>query len=197
MAANGASGIKGGNFLIFEQFLNHSGANVYLNTPVSRISQKSTGQSQLWSVKSAQGTVDYKSVILAAPFHSTGIKLPLALTEQIPAQPYVHLHVTLLTTTSPTPNPEYFGLSASAEAPRMILTTNETAKAGGTKLDFNSLTYHGLVREGEWAVKIFSDHEITDEWLDHMFRGKVGWVLRKQVSSFTAKLIRCVPITRS
>jgi prenylcysteine oxidase/farnesylcysteine lyase len=34
MAATGASGIAGGNFQIFEQFLNRSGANVYLNTPV-------------------------------------------------------------------------------------------------------------------------------------------------------------------
>ena len=190
MAANGASGIKGGNFLIFEQFLNRSGANVYLNTPVSSFAAKSGEQSQLWSVKSARGTVDYKSVILAAPFHSTGIKFPSSLVEQIPAQPYVHLHVTLLTTTSPSPNPEYFGLPASTQVPRMILTTNETARAGGAKLDFNSLTYHGLVREGEWAVKIFSDHEITDGWLDNMFQGKVGWVLRKQVSSFTIKSTR-------
>ena len=34
MAATGASGIAGGNFQIFEQFLNRSRANVYLNTPV-------------------------------------------------------------------------------------------------------------------------------------------------------------------
>jgi prenylcysteine oxidase / farnesylcysteine lyase len=35
MATNSASGIKGGNFKIFEQFLEHSGANVHLNTAVS------------------------------------------------------------------------------------------------------------------------------------------------------------------
>jgi prenylcysteine oxidase/farnesylcysteine lyase len=34
MASSGASGIAGGNFQIFEQFLIHSGANVYLNTTV-------------------------------------------------------------------------------------------------------------------------------------------------------------------
>lgn len=34
MAATGASAVKGGNFQIFEQFLNRSGAKVFLNTPV-------------------------------------------------------------------------------------------------------------------------------------------------------------------
>lgn len=34
MAAEGAVHIKGGNYQLFEQFLNHSGANVYLNTSV-------------------------------------------------------------------------------------------------------------------------------------------------------------------
>lgn len=38
MAADGAKGIAGGNYQIFEQFLNHSGANVYLNTRVSKFS---------------------------------------------------------------------------------------------------------------------------------------------------------------
>jgi hypothetical protein len=34
LAATSASGIQGGNFQIFENFLNRSGAKVYLNTPV-------------------------------------------------------------------------------------------------------------------------------------------------------------------
>jgi len=38
MAASGAVGIAGGNYQMFEQFLNRSGANVYLNTRVSKFS---------------------------------------------------------------------------------------------------------------------------------------------------------------
>lgn len=38
MATSGASAIVGGNFQIFEEFLNHSGANIYLNTTVSLFS---------------------------------------------------------------------------------------------------------------------------------------------------------------
>ena len=34
MAASGATGIAGGNFQIFENFIAESGANVYLNTTV-------------------------------------------------------------------------------------------------------------------------------------------------------------------
>ena len=42
MAATGASSVKGGNFQIFEHFLGHSGARVFLNTTVGLLSQIST-----------------------------------------------------------------------------------------------------------------------------------------------------------
>lgn len=35
LAATGARSIEGGNFQIFEQFLNRSGANIHLSTQVS------------------------------------------------------------------------------------------------------------------------------------------------------------------
>ena len=126
--------------------------------------------------------MEYKAVILAAPFHSTHITVPASISEQIPPQPYVHLHVTLLSTTAPHPNPQYFGLPADASAPQVVLTTKERCESSA-KPEFNSLSYHGLVREGEWAVKIFSDHRISDAWLDNMFKGQVKWVLRKEVSN--------------
>ncbi|KAF8912946.1 hypothetical protein CPB84DRAFT_1841381 [Gymnopilus junonius] len=167
----GATGIAGGNFQLFEKFLNSSKANVYLNTHPS--------SPQLWSVKSSRGTLDYKAVILAAPFHSTDILFPLSVSDQVPEVPYVHLHVTLLATTSPTLNPAYFGLPSSSSVPHMLLTTNQGTREGRTKPEFNSISYHGLVRDNEWGVKIFSDHEISDEWLNTMFNGHVGWVVRK------------------
>jgi len=144
----------------------------------------STSSPQLWSVKSGRGTIDYKAVILAAPFHSTGITFPLSVSDQVPEVPYVHLHVTLLATTSPSPNPAYFGLPASSSVPRMLLTTDQGTREGRTKPEFNSLSYHGLIKDKEWAVKIFSDHEISDEWLDTVFNGQVGWVLRKEWDSY-------------
>jgi prenylcysteine oxidase/farnesylcysteine lyase len=174
MAATGASGIAGGNFQLFEQFIKRSNATLHLNTRVTSIKPKSAS-SDLWTVKSSRGSTDYKAVILAAPFHSTGINVPASISEQIQPQPYVNLHVTLLATTASAPSSSYFGLPGSAEAPRVMLTSHQ----GQSKPEFNSLSYHGLVREGEWAVKIFSEQEISDEWLAKMFDGKVGWVHRK------------------
>ena len=40
MASSGASDIEGGNYQLFEQFLNRSGATVYLNTKVSSSSSR-------------------------------------------------------------------------------------------------------------------------------------------------------------
>lgn len=120
---------------------------------------------------------------MAAPFHTTDIALPPAVSDQIPQVPYVHLHVTLLTTTSPSANPTYFNLSAGSKVPAMMLTTDVGTRNGGKRPEFNSVSYHGLVREGEWAVKIFSKERISDGWLQQMFDGQVGWVHRKEVST--------------
>jgi len=66
----------------------------------------------------------------------------------------------------------------------MMLTTYEGVRQGGKEPEFNSLSYHGMVREGEWAIKIFSDHLITDEWLEEVFEGQVGWVYRKEWDAY-------------
>lgn len=64
-----------------------------------------------------------------------------------------------------------------------MLTTDVGTRNGGKRPEFNSVSYHGLVREGEWAVKIFSKERISDGWLQQMFNGQVGWVHRKEVST--------------
>ena len=199
MATSGAGAVQGGNRQIFEQFVYRSGAKLLLNTTVSlfgacalrliseiTFSQVSSikpksDSSRHWVVQSTLGSSEYMAVILASPYHSSGISLPESLSSQIPEQPYVHLHVTLLTTTSPTADPAYFGLSSSSKVPQMMLTTSRGVRNGGKKPEFNSLSYLGAVREGEWAVKIFSENPITDEWLQKVFFGKVGWVYRKEV----------------
>ncbi|KAF9454994.1 hypothetical protein P691DRAFT_770093 [Macrolepiota fuliginosa MF-IS2] len=182
LAATGASGIKGGNFQVFEQFLERSNASVHLNTTVDSILPKAN--SKLWTVATGQGAQDYTAVILAAPFYSTGITVPHAISDQIPAQPYVHLHVTLLTTTSEYPNPTYFAMSSSAKPARTMLTTYEGVRKGGKEPEFNSLSYLGLARPGEWTVKIFSKERISDKWLRNVFNGKVGWVFRKEWDAY-------------
>lgn len=69
----------------------------------------------------------------------------------------------------------------------MILTTYEGVRQGGKEPEFNSLSYHGYITKDkddapdQWSVKIFSKERISDEWLDTIFNGQVGWVYRKEV----------------
>lgn len=141
----------------------------------------STSPSTKWTIKSSLGEKHYKAIILAAPFHSTGIVIPSSLADSIPEQPYVHLHVTLLTTTSPKPDPTYFKQSSASVLPEMTLTTYEGVRNGKKEPEFNSLSYHGPVREGEWAVKIFSKERVSDELLIRLFSDQVGWIYRTEV----------------
>ncbi|KAJ3826223.1 Prenylcysteine lyase-domain-containing protein [Lentinula raphanica] len=184
IAADGASQVEGGNWQIFDRFLNHSGANIYKDTKVSRITQKQSSKSRQWVVHSDKGSTGYKAVIIAAPFHQSNIELPTALASQIPKQPYVHLHVTFLTTTSPSLNPEYLALSPNEKAPSMVLTTYEGARQGRKAPEFNSISYHGKVSEDEWGVKIFSEAPIEDKWLESMFNNQVTWVHRAEFDAY-------------
>ncbi|KAL5535268.1 hypothetical protein ACEPAF_3362 [Sanghuangporus sanghuang] len=190
MAASGASSVKGGNFQIFKHFLGHSGANVFLNTSVISITEKQ----HHWTIKTSSGeSKNYNDVIIAAPYHSSGINVALSngllaptSAPEVPLQPYVRLHVTLLTTTSLHPDPAYFGLRPGSNVPESILTTYEGVRHGGKVPEFNSLTYHGKIsstRE-EYVVKIFSNESLSDEWLNTVFGGKVGWVLRKEWDAY-------------
>jgi len=197
LAATGASSVKGGNFQIFEQFLKRSNASVHLNTTVISMAHDEATGAWLLTTSSAgvQSAQTYRGVILAAPLHSSSIAFsPESMIETVPTQPYVHLHVTLLSTSSPSPDPAYFGLRTST-APTEVLTTFNRVREGlGDEPEFNSMTYHGKIKKAngeawaeangeEWVVKIFSKSRVSEEWLAKMF-GKVGWVLRKEWDAY-------------
>lgn len=63
-----------------------------------------------------------------------------------------------------------------------MLTTDENKRQGGKGPEFNSISYHGKAGQNEWAVKIFSEEKVSDEWLEKIFPGSVTWVFRKEVS---------------
>jgi prenylcysteine oxidase/farnesylcysteine lyase len=196
MAANGAKGIKKGNYHVFKRFLKVSKANVHLNTLVTALHYTPEGR---WALrtKGDAGSANevtlpetYDSVILAAPYHTLTMNLPPSVAPVVPVE-YVHLHVTLLSTTSPSANPEYFGLDPADTVPHMMLTTAQGIRAGGPAPEFNSMSYHGRIAPGrdEWVVKIFSEKRIDDQWLSNMFTN-VGWVHRKEVNLFPSSLLR-------
>jgi len=146
----------------------------------------------IWTIVTKEERRDYDAVIIAAPYHTSHISLPADLSSLIPPQPYIHLHVTLLTTTAATPNPVYFGEEPGSKIPTNVLTTFEGARRGGRAPELLSLSYlgkaqsatngtHGGQETDEWVVKIFSMECISDEWLATMFQNQVGWVFRKEV----------------
>jgi len=185
LAASGASAIADGNWHIFERFLNVSGAALSLNSTIKSI--KWNENANTWTVKGPNVSVDYKAIILAAPFHFSGISIPDSLSSRIPEQPYIHLHVTLLSTTSPHPNPVYFGLAPADAVPTSVLTSSQGTRNGGPEPEFNSLSYLRSIEHGgqtEYIVKLFSKQRLSDEWLAKMFHDKVGWLLRKEWDSY-------------
>ncbi|KAI0084957.1 FAD/NAD(P)-binding domain-containing protein [Irpex rosettiformis] len=212
MAADNAAQVVGGNWQIFDQFIKHSNATLYLNTEVTSVTQKADDKFVLHYVTSGSEptTGSYRAVIFAAPYHTSSIKLnlldPSAL-PVIPPQPYVHLYVTLLSTPNPSARTRYFGLKEKDTVPSMVLTTWERARAteGQEAPEFNSLSYHGKIQakdseknltkldvgdskgrneQGEeWSVKIFSDHLLEDGWLRKAF-GRIGWVHRKEWDAY-------------
>jgi len=127
--------------------------------------------------------LDYDAVIIAAPFHQTDIDVPTDIYTQVPPQPYVHLHTTFVISTSRDLSSEYFEWKGKSAVPHEILTTFDGVRTNETdRPEFNSVAYNRRVGDDEYAFKIFSDKEMSDEWLEKMFPGGVKWVYRKLVS---------------
>jgi prenylcysteine oxidase/farnesylcysteine lyase len=126
IATDGAMSVKGGNWKIFDAFVNASDALIKLGTTVTDISKTEDGQYTL-SVKPADDDFDmaedgpYDEVIIASPYQFTSLNTS-NLASEPHTIPYVHLHVTLFTSPHPI-DPAYFNLPAETPAPLVILTT--------------------------------------------------------------------------
>ncbi|KAG9104026.1 hypothetical protein FRC06_006106 [Ceratobasidium sp. 370] len=187
MAANGAQSVAGGNWQVFERWVKESGAKVKLDTVVQSLRK---GQNGKWHVGiQGGGEETYDAVILAAPYKGTKIEIDapeLDLEKAFPPVDYVHLHVTLLSTTAERPQATYFFPNAApgTKVPQTILTTS----SGSVEPEFNSLTYHETVRhkgQSKRIVKIFSKAQLDDAWLEKVFgAGTVDWVFRKEWDAY-------------
>ncbi|GAA5837448.1 hypothetical protein JCM3766R1_000446 [Sporobolomyces carnicolor] len=146
LAATGAQSVEGGNRRIFDQFAARSRADIRLNTRVEEIVRLDDGK---WVVKTESGQNGgvFDVVILAAPFHESGISIPqLPLDSIPPPQPFVNLHVTLVLTNASAPLASYFSsrssssvLTTTSEIPKSIFSTFTTDST--VKPEFNSLNY--------------------------------------------------------
>lgn len=154
LAASGATGVKHGNYRIFEEFARRSGARILTgvegqvtgivryDSAVSRRKEQialGEGENEKQQVqwylgtKSGEGEL-YDAIIVATPWHNADITL-LNTRERVKSKAFVHLHVTLLTTSRERPRPDYFGLGDQDVVPTTILTSSESVRraAAGNK----------------------------------------------------------------
>ncbi|SNX83901.1 related to Prenylcysteine oxidase precursor [Melanopsichium pennsylvanicum] len=152
LAATGATGVKAGNYRIFEEFAHRSGAKIltgvegqvtgivkYKSVNLRRHltdKQESKNEDETltqWYIGTKAGEGEtYDAVIIATPWHNSGITL-LNTKERVKAKPFVHLHVTLLTTKRASPDPEYFGMGSQDKIPTTILTSDESVRRAREK----------------------------------------------------------------
>jgi prenylcysteine oxidase/farnesylcysteine lyase len=68
LAPEGAKSIKGGNFQLFEKFVEYSGANLKLDTKVVKVTKLTSSNNLKYAVKTKDGSSEeYDAIILAAP----------------------------------------------------------------------------------------------------------------------------------
>ncbi|KAF9650736.1 hypothetical protein BDM02DRAFT_1305567 [Thelephora ganbajun] len=166
---------KGGHKQVFEKFVREANATLFLGSQVKSI--KWNSNSNTWTVKSTNGSIDYRNAVLAAPIHTSHISLPESLTVQVPERPHETIFTTVLTTNASHPDPTYFGLKQTAMVPRTILTT---IGKDGEEPGFLSLKYYNVIQRGgqeEYVVKILSKEKLPKESLERLFGPEsVRWV---------------------
>lgn len=157
LAATGATGVKDGNYRIFEEFVQRSGATLLtgiegevtgivrfdrIQRPSSIKEQGDQGPQWYIGTKSGEGET-YDAVIIATPWHNADITL-LNTESRVKAKPFVHLHVTLLTTTTSGPDPRYFGLGIQDSVPKTILTSDESIRRAVREKNNRTQTCDGV-----------------------------------------------------
>lgn len=159
VAAEGASSVVGGNRQIFESFAKHSYATIKLNHKVLSLAQLD-GEPSTWELTSTSAqdlqSKMYDIVVLAAPYHQTGISIVTSSPLHIPDQPYSHLHVTLVMTNATAPRSCYFNPTWACKdaAPTTVLSTFAPFEAGlSPEPRLNSLNYLRELDECKYAVK--------------------------------------------
>lgn len=197
-ATEGAVSVSGGNWQIFDNMVQSSGAALYRNTSVTSMSfdkstmkpgaprkyRLSTQDVGAASAEPQKFPVAFDSVVIASPWQFSGIKAQEGVLKQtIDKIPYMKLHVTLFT--SPyTLRPGVFNLDAESRAPSNAYTTlgkEEEAKQGAEgvgKTGFYSISTLKRVRNPrtqqlEFVYKIFSAAAVTPEFLTDILGAEV------------------------
>lgn len=149
LAAEGASSVVAGNLRLFELFVANSGASLHVQTPIEELVRLDDGR---WLVR-GQGVFDV--VLLAAPYHQSGVRIAGTDHAAVPKQAYIHLHVTLVITTAHHPKGGFFSTELEGKAaPAIVLSTFAYTDAGLKRRPrLNSHNYLRKLDDGSYVVK--------------------------------------------
>lgn len=182
LASDGALGIKGGNWQIFDGMLKASNTTTLLNTTINSIS-KSNGKYNVKSTTKDPLTQEalskeetFDTIVLAAPYQYADIEIERGLLQHVPEEiPYVTLHVTLFTSKK-TMNPLFFNLAPGDEVPTTIYTTRQYETASEESFlepKFLSITILRKIRnpstlEIEYLYRVFSHKKLKSSFLSKL-----------------------------
>jgi prenylcysteine oxidase / farnesylcysteine lyase len=215
LATEGAVSVRGGNWQIFEHMLRDGASAAHFDTVVEAIQLPSDEEKSFrvqFSSKSSEDNVaestqpdfdTFDTVVLAAPYQFSDIKITPTPSNELETIPYVQLHVTLFTT-SHRPSPKAFNQPADKSVPRVVLTTLQSNETYGARPDegrvgaagFFSLSILGLVQnpesgKQEYVYKIFSPTPVNMTTISHLFGlddtqciseetcSAISWIYRK------------------
>ncbi|KAK9451661.1 Prenylcysteine lyase-domain-containing protein [Limtongia smithiae] len=185
LSAEHGYNIEGGNWRIFDSMLKKSEAVVLLDTTVTKVGKCPEESGKKWMIARSASDGDvveyFDQVIIAAPYHQTGLgSLSSEISE--PAEvPYMKLYVTLVASTKRLGG-KYFGLDESTDVPTMILTTLPAKGESHMPPIFNSISIVKYIPERkEYVYKIFSPTRMTPAFLQLVFKrgAELSWVHEK------------------
>ncbi|OWB54543.1 catalytic activity protein [[Candida] boidinii] len=200
VSATSAGSVSGGNWQIFENFIEASNANLSLNTAVSKISKLDNNQFLIsYNDVDSQGEDDLETfdiVILAAPMEQTNITYDFEFNKntEIADTEYVSLHVTIFSTTKKISNGDsYF---SAENVPQSVLTTESDGKSSTDPI-FNSLNQIGYIKETkEYIYKIFSMQELDISTVTSFFKNKKNSKNDIEINNFYHKHWNSYPILK-
>ncbi|KAK4155652.1 hypothetical protein C8A00DRAFT_41749 [Chaetomidium leptoderma] len=195
LGAQGATSVQGGNWQIFHEMAQRSGALIALNTAVVGVEKTSGGSStsSKYTVQTTSGStpgspathpVAFDNVIMANPYQFSGISAGEGVLQTpIEEIPYVQLHVTIFTSPSWF-SPRFFDLPNSAKVPGLVLTTlaqsdtltsgvNGVGKAGFFSLNNLGKATNPQTQQKEYVYKIFSPEIVTAQFLSRLMGATV------------------------
>ncbi|KAH3675706.1 hypothetical protein WICPIJ_009293 [Wickerhamomyces pijperi] len=170
-SASNVYSVVGGNYQIFERFIEQSGAALKLNTSVNRIKyvtkvKRSDSYYLLEVIDHETGNLTlekFDKVIIAAPFYQSNIEVNIDLKETLPGVQYRDLYVSLIRSKVKINNA---ALNQEIEAPENLLTTSINSDGLPNGVPYYSMTVKNYNTEtGEYIYKLFTPEAIDSQFI--------------------------------